>query len=348
MLNGDQLHAQRQHLLGPRILPARVDRQARLHQRRGRARTRSAAIASSTSRTCWSRRRCQLAVADGLDLTQFDSRARERHRRAERALCRPDAVQRRALAAQLPHRSAVRRHQDRPLSAHQPRPHGGRPEHRHLLPRERPSAVPLPRHVRLRPARRRQHPECRHRHVLPDGRRQSPRLRPQPVAGVRLSARPGRLVRQRDRPEHGRRVRGEARRLQHGDEISDEQAERVLHHREPVEDGPRSRLAVERSCRLPLRHSRVERAAGGIGGEALPVRAAAGRRAARSGNERQPGRRRRPLRRRSAASRCRRSRRPIRASGTAATPGWFSPTLVPRARRSRLAPASPRPCRRRS
>ena len=53
-----ELHPQRQHLLGTRVLPARVQRQARLHQRRRRPVYAEPRTASSTSTTCSSRRRC--------------------------------------------------------------------------------------------------------------------------------------------------------------------------------------------------------------------------------------------------------------------------------------------------
>ena len=89
-----------------------------------------------------------------------------------------------------------------------------------------------------------------------------------------------------------------------------EQAERVFPGREPVEDGPRPRLAGERACRLPLRHPRVERAPAGHGGQALPVRAAAGRRP-RAIWSSTPTRATAPTcSARSAASRCRRTSAP--------------------------------------
>ena len=69
-----ELHAQRQHLLGARVLPARLERQARLHQRRRRSVSRSAATASSTSTTCWSRKRCSSPSPTASTSTQFDSR----------------------------------------------------------------------------------------------------------------------------------------------------------------------------------------------------------------------------------------------------------------------------------
>ena len=75
------------------------------------------------------------------------------------------------------------------------------------------------------------------------------------------------------------------------------QAERVFPGREPLEDGSRSRPAGERARRLSLRHPGLERTAARHRREALSVRAAAGRWPPRSRAQRQPGRRRRSLRR---------------------------------------------------
>ena len=92
-------------------------------------------------------------------------------------------------------------------------------------------------------------------------------------------------------------VHGDPRRLRHRHQVPDEQAERVLPGREPDEDGPRPGRGVERPRRVPLRHPRFERVAAGDRDQALPVRPAAGRRPHRPRVERQPGRRRRPVRR---------------------------------------------------
>ena len=91
-------------------------------------------------------------------------------------------------------------------------------------------------------------------------------------------------------------VRGRARRLRHRAEVPHVQAERVLPRREPDRRWTSTGAAGQRPRRLPLRHPRLQRAAAGIRDQALPVRAAAGRRAPRPGAERQPGRRRRPVR----------------------------------------------------
>ena len=92
-------------------------------------------------------------------------------------------------------------------------------------------------------------------------------------------------------------VRGEARRLQHRDEVphSSKPNEYFLVENRAA-DGDGSGPAGQRPGRLPLRHLRLERAPAGDGGDALPVRAAPGRRAPRPRAERQHRRRQRPVR----------------------------------------------------
>ena len=175
--------------------------------------------------------------------------------------------------------------------------------------------------------------ERRHRQLLPDGLGQPPRLRPQPVAGLRLPARPGRLVRHRGRPER-RRART---RPSHGDydtvhEVPHQQAQRVLPRREPLEDGARpgrgagSGLAVYH-CDI-LGSNELQQGTATQHYQCALLQAD-GRRDLEL--ERQPGRRRRPLRRRSRAWRCRRRRRRTPASGTGAIPASSSPTSRARA-----------------
>ena len=104
-----------------------------------------------------------LAVADGLDLKQFDSR----NENVIDALNVLYAGQTQYNGELWPHNYHIDLRfgnmQDRPLSVDQPGTNGGGFEHRHVLSRERPPALPFPRHVRLRPARRRQHRQRGHR-----------------------------------------------------------------------------------------------------------------------------------------------------------------------------------------
>ena len=97
--------------------------------------------------------------------------------------------------------------------------------------------------------------------------------------------------------EQCRRGGSQAGRLQHSVQVQHVEAERVFPGREPLEDGPGPRLACERPCRVPLRYPRLQRVPARHCRQALPVCPAAGRRPPRPRAQRQPGRRRRPVRR---------------------------------------------------
>ena len=93
---------------------------------------------------------------------------------------------------------------------------------------------------------------------------QPPRLGPDAVPGLRLPARPGRLVRQRGRPERaGRRTTPGTGPTARVLTLPTDRANEYFLRREPLQARARRPLPVQRPGRLPLRHPGLERVAGG-------------------------------------------------------------------------------------
>ena len=101
MLNGGQLHAQRQHLLGARVLPTRLERQARLHQRRRRALHAEPQPAVLRQQPAGRGGAASSPSPTGSNLTQFDSRDEGIVDALNVLYAGQTPVPRRAVAAQL-------------------------------------------------------------------------------------------------------------------------------------------------------------------------------------------------------------------------------------------------------
>ena len=264
MLNGDELHPQRQYLFGARIFPPRLRGQARLHEHGGRARSRSARTGSTTSITCWSKEALRAGGGGGRGPRRSSTRGGEGIIDALNILyAGQKRLQRRSLAAQLLDRSALRR------DAHE------------SLPADRPRAQPVRADRSARSATRTAtccaaSPTCTTTAsatatrwiarvsaticLMGSGNHLDFGRSPAPVcAYLRDLAGWCDTVVDLNVPGTYNAVHGGYGEVM---KFHDQQAERILHRREPVAHGARPLRSGQRAGRLPLRHPRLERIAG--------------------------------------------------------------------------------------